>query len=126
MGTTGTFSREIFIVHLNAYWCGRGDSNSHGGTRWCLKPVRLPIPPRPPVEHQSDFQLNPNPRQLGYTFAKRKSIYYSDIFFNGLGEESFCHRLASLQKSRRSSEIEADLKGIGATWMAVASLNTSL
>jgi len=28
-------------------WCGRRGSNSNGFLRWYLKPVRLPIPPRP-------------------------------------------------------------------------------
>jgi hypothetical protein len=30
-------------------WCGRRDLNPHDFHRWNLNPVRLPIPPRPPL-----------------------------------------------------------------------------
>jgi hypothetical protein len=35
---------------LDTPWCGRGDLNPHDLHRWNLNPVRLPIPPRPPLQ----------------------------------------------------------------------------
>src|ERR1700730_3255822 len=39
----------VLPKQLKRWWCGRGDLNPHDFHRWNLNPVRLPIPPRPPL-----------------------------------------------------------------------------
>ena len=52
-------------------WCGRRDSNPHDFRRWYLKPVRLPIPPRPPADSAAREQTQRGHRQAAGLYAFR-------------------------------------------------------
>ena len=57
-------------------WCGRRDSNSHASRRWYLKPVRLPIPPRPHTMLQ-----NLSKQILFFDLSKKSTIFWVSSYF---------------------------------------------
>src|SRR4029077_9060618 len=68
----------------SAPWCGRGDSNPHDLHRWNLNPVRLPIPPRPPLP----WKGHSSPRTAFLTTPDPDNIVRHDELESSLGIEA--------------------------------------